>query len=96
MLQGDLVEVLEELGVDLVLSGHDHHYARFFPRKATTFVVTGGGGKNLYRVKDAENLVYAESVFHFLEVHADATSLVLRALDLSGATFDELTIRKPR
>ena len=96
VLQGDLVEVLEELGVDLVLSGHDHHYARFFPRKATTFVVTGGGGKNLYRVKDAENLVYAESVFHFLEVHADATSLVLRALDLSGATFDELTIRKPR
>jgi len=94
VLRGDLTEVLERLGVDLVFSGHDHHYARFAPRKSTTYIVTGGGGKNLYRVRDAENLVYAESVFHFVEVRADLGSLVVRAVDLSGSVFDELTIRK--
>ena len=96
VLQGDLVDVLERLGVDLVFSGHDHHYARFAPRGSTTYVVTGGGGKDLYRVRDAENLIYAESVFHFVEVRADPGSLVVRAIDLSGAVFDELTIRKQR
>ncbi|MEZ6185926.1 MAG: metallophosphoesterase [Planctomycetota bacterium] len=91
-----LVPLLEAHRVDLVLSGHDHLYARFFPHGSTTYVVSGGGGKNLYRTQDAEGLVYAESVFHFLEVTAEPGKLWLRAIDASDNVFDELVLEKPQ
>jgi predicted phosphodiesterase len=34
--------------VDVVLSGHDHNYQRFAPRRGVTYVVHGGGGARLY------------------------------------------------
>ncbi|HBP18799.1 MAG TPA: hypothetical protein DEA08_13575 [Planctomycetes bacterium] len=89
-----LVPVLEAGRVDLVLSGHDHNYARFLPRERCTYVVSGGGGKSLYSVQSREDLAYGESVFHFLEVQARPQSLVLRAIDARGSPFDQLELRK--
>ncbi|MDQ1568767.1 MAG: hypothetical protein QOF96_3647, partial [Actinomycetota bacterium] len=34
--------------VPLVLNGHDHDYQRFLTAEGTTFIVTGGGGRELY------------------------------------------------
>jgi 3',5'-cyclic AMP phosphodiesterase CpdA len=42
------VPVLERYRVRLVLSGHDHNYQRFVPRRGVTYVVHGGGGAQLY------------------------------------------------
>jgi hypothetical protein len=42
------VPLLERYGVQLVLSGHDHNYQRFVPRRGVTYVVHGGGGRRLY------------------------------------------------
>ena len=39
------VPLLERHHVDLVLSGHDHHYERFTPQNGVSYVVSGGGGK---------------------------------------------------
>lgn len=89
-----LVPILEAARVDLVLSGHDHNYCRFLPREYCTYVVSGGGGKSLYSVKSRNDLAYAESVFHFLEVQARPKSLVLRAIDARGYPFDQLELRK--
>lgn len=89
-----LVPILEEGRVDLVLSGHDHNYSRFLPRKRCTYIVSGGGGKSLYSVKSRDDLAYAESVFHFLEVQARPESLVLRAIDARGSPFDQLELRR--
>lgn len=36
--------------VQLVLSGHDHNYQRFLPRRRVTYVVDGGGGAHLYAI----------------------------------------------
>lgn len=89
-----LAPILEEAGVDLVLQGHDHAYSRFLPRGKTNYVVSGGGGKSLYKVGDRPELAYSESVFHFVEVKAVPGQLTLHAIDLSGSPFDELIVRK--
>ena len=34
--------------VALVISGHDHYYERFRSANGVTYVVTGGGGYDLY------------------------------------------------
>lgn len=90
-----IMPLLEEHGVDLCLSGHDHCYARFFPVGRVTYVTTGGGGKDLYQVRDDPRLAYAESVFHFLEVTVEAREMRLRAIDAGGRAFDAVSIRKP-
>lgn len=89
-----ILPVLEAARVDLVLSGHDHAYARFFPVRGVTHVVTGGGGKSLYQVVETPNLAYAESVFHFVEGEVEGRRLTLRAIDTTGRVFDTVTILK--
>src|SRR5918992_3695708 len=34
--------------VSLALTGHDHEYQRFLSAEGTTYIVTGGGGRELY------------------------------------------------
>jgi predicted phosphodiesterase len=41
-------DLFVEHGVDLVFSGHDHHYARGEADNGLSFVVAGGGGAPLY------------------------------------------------
>jgi Calcineurin-like phosphoesterase len=45
------VPLLERHGVQLVLSGHDHNYQRFVPRRGVTYVVHGGGVGSYYPVR---------------------------------------------
>ena len=43
------VPLFERYGVRLVLSGHDHNYQRFAPRRGVRYVVHGGGGGRFYQ-----------------------------------------------
>ena len=45
------VPLFERYGVHLVLSGHDHNYQRFVPRRGVTYVVHGGGVGSYYAVR---------------------------------------------
>jgi hypothetical protein len=45
------VPLFERHRVRLVLSGHDHNYQRFAPRRGVRYVVHGGGGRGLYELK---------------------------------------------
>jgi hypothetical protein len=45
------VSLFESQGVRLVLSGHDHNYQRFAPRRGVRYVVHGGGGARLYPIR---------------------------------------------
>ena len=93
-IQQSIVPALTRGKVDLVLSGHDHIYARFFPSSGPTYVVTGGGGQSLYPVNQNDRLAYAESVFHYVEVVAERSSMRLTAIDARGRPFDATTLRK--
>ncbi|HKF13736.1 MAG TPA: metallophosphoesterase [Gaiellaceae bacterium] len=42
------VPLFERYRVRLVLSGHDHNYQRFAPRRGVRYVVHGGGGGRFY------------------------------------------------
>jgi hypothetical protein len=45
------VPLFERHRVTLVLSGHDHNYQRFAPRRGVRYVVHGGGNSNLYPIE---------------------------------------------
>jgi hypothetical protein len=45
------VPLFERYGVQLVLTAHEHSYQRFVPQNGVLYVVHGGGGSVLYRLR---------------------------------------------
>jgi hypothetical protein len=95
--QGDRADLVEHLwpllvahGVDLMLCGNDHNYQRFHDPGEPVVVVTGGGGKSLYELKDHPRLRRALSVFEFVCVDVVRCKLTLRVLGTAGETLDDL------
>jgi predicted phosphodiesterase len=86
--------ILEAHQVDLVLSGHDHHYERMEPQNGVNYVVTGGGGRGTRPVRGADFTAFAESVLHFVYVEIEADQLLLHAIDATGVEFDQLVISR--
>jgi Calcineurin-like phosphoesterase len=82
-------------GVHLVLSGHDHNYQRF-ERDGVTFVVHGGGAAGLYTLRPCPvgypRRVAARVGHGFVHVTADAGSLLVRIVDLTGKTIDRFEV----
>jgi tartrate-resistant acid phosphatase type 5 len=92
------VPVFERHKVALVLNGHDHNYQRFVSGAGVTYVVTGGGGKGLYRLDachDGEPRRVAMAMrHHFTAVEVRARSLTLTAVADDGAVLDQAVIRR--
>jgi hypothetical protein len=88
--------ILERGAVDLVLNGHDHNYQRF--REGTTnFVVAGGGGADLYDLRECapgvpERLAGHDSSHSFVTVEGDAGELRLAAVDVEGKVVDQTVL----
>jgi 3',5'-cyclic AMP phosphodiesterase CpdA len=91
-----LAPLFERRDVDLVLSGHDHNYQRFGPRNGVTYVVHGGGGARLYRVRGCPRGFpkrrAARAIRGWLHILAGPTSLRVRAIGPKGAVRDEAFI----
>ena len=87
-----IAPILEKHGVQLVLSGHDHHYERTLPQRGTAYVVTGGGGRGTYHVNESRFTAFADSVIHFLVVEVGTEQLVLHAIDATGVEFDSMVV----
>lgn len=95
--------LIERHKVDLVLTGHDHHYERFQPIKkfssdpsfpGTVHVLTGGGGRGLYSTGQQSETVYAESAFHYTRFDVSANSIRGRAVRIDGRVIDDFVIAK--
>ena len=93
-LTGALVPRLARAGVDLVLCGHDHLYARYQPRDGVTYVTTGGGGGKLYAPGPDPRLACAARAHHFLAGALEGPRLELRAVGLDGAELDRVVLEK--
>ena len=81
-------QLLNSGRVALVLTGHDHDYQRFLSAEGTTFIVTGGGGRELYRLipgcRPPEMRAGAvEHHFVGVEVYSDRMALAAVAVDRS-------------
>jgi 3',5'-cyclic AMP phosphodiesterase CpdA len=92
------VPVIEDHRVALVLNGHDHNYQRFVSPAGTTYVVTGGGGKQLYPLdacatgspERAAGLVR----HHFTAVEVRNGSLAVTAVGADDRVLDRTVIRR--
>jgi hypothetical protein len=92
------VPVLERNRVALVLNGHDHNYQRFVSTAGVNYVVTGGGGKQLYPVtrcpSGTPRRVAAVARNHFTAVEVRQRSLTVRAVGGNGQVIDWVVIRR--
>lgn len=90
--------VIERHRVNLVLNGHDHLYHRFLSPGGVTYVVTGGGGYDLYAHTPGcspPELQASAVRHHFTGVEVFADHLVISAVGTDGLVFDRAEIPLP-
>lgn len=91
-IRKDLEPVFSRNGVDIVFSGHDHDYERTRPIEGVTYVVTGGGGRELYRAGESGWTAFSASEHNAVRVRLDGGSLHLEALRSDGSVLDQLDL----
>lgn len=90
------VPLFDEFRVDLVLSSHDHNYQRFTVG-STAYVVSGGGGADLYALDDCpegspQRLAANDQKHHFLSVEAADTEMLIQVIDTQGRVLDSFSL----
>lgn len=86
------VPLFERHGVDLVLNGHNHGYEHSF-QNGVHYVVTGGGGAQLYPcVDDPPTLVTCVSDNHFLLLVLQGEALSVKTLGVDGLEIDGFAV----
>jgi hypothetical protein len=86
--------LFETYGVDIVFTGHDHHYERTVPINGVVYIVTGGGGAPLRDVDSSSWTAYSEKTYHFCLTDITERKLFLKAIKPDGTVFDTLVIDK--
>ncbi len=99
-----LVPILEQYGVNMAFSGHDHDYERTYPilgnqvssveAGGVIYVVTGGGGASLYPVLAGWWTAFVQSAYEFARVDVDGCQLRLRAIGRTGTVLDDTTVNR--
>jgi hypothetical protein len=94
--------LFEQYNVQLVLSGHEHAYERSVPwreststaRQAVTYIVTGGGGAELYPTGRSAWTAFSRSTDHYVLTTFTAADFTLEAVDAAGAVIDRFTLNR--
>lgn len=85
-------DVFERYGVQVVFSGHDHHYHHAYTN-GTHYVVCGGGGGHLYENTAIQpETVLTEKVHHYITVDVEEDTATLTATDIDGAVIESFTV----
>jgi 3',5'-cyclic AMP phosphodiesterase CpdA len=81
--------------VALVLTGHDHDYERYLTPEGTTFIVTGGGGRDLYPLIPGCNAPERRTgavKHHFTGVEVYSDRMAVSAVTADGKVLDRVEI----
>lgn len=97
-----IVPILEKYNVNLVFSGHEHNYERTClmlrgkcGEQGITYIVTGGGGADLYEFGKPKPYSIARSVsHHFVVFNTNKCELQARAINLEGVIIDSFTLNR--
>jgi 3',5'-cyclic AMP phosphodiesterase CpdA len=77
--------LLQQHRVHLYLCGHDHDLQHLeFEGHPTSFVLSGGGGADLYDIKLPNRGPYSQKVYGFTHLEATRHRLIVRHLDVEG------------
>jgi hypothetical protein len=95
-----LAPILEQNGVHLVLSGHEHVYQRSKPRftyfyekpPGTIFVTTGGAGSNTYAPGSFVFVMAGTATSHYLRATVTSNVLRIQAIGPELQILDDFTI----
>jgi len=89
-------DVFERHQVQVVFSGHDHHYHRAV-KGGTHYVTTAGGGAGLYDTDAIQpESVKWEKTHHYMTVDVGRTEATLKAIDLDGNLIETFTVERRR
>jgi 3',5'-cyclic AMP phosphodiesterase CpdA len=86
------VPVFARHRVNLVLAGHEHNYERTTPQSGVTYIVSGGGGADLYDVGRSSFTATSAKKHHFVDLNVFADRIEGRAVDANGQVFDTFRI----
>ena len=90
------VPLFERYGVRIVLSGHDHNYQRFVPRRGVTYVVHGGGAGAFYPItacpKSYPRRVRARREHGWLYLVFTDDQMTGWTVNMSGRRTDRFTV----
>jgi 3',5'-cyclic AMP phosphodiesterase CpdA len=78
-------------GVDVVFTGHDHHYERTLPQDGVVWIISGAAAK-LTRVDGADFTAHAESTLQFMLVRIDGDVMDIKAVTTDGSVIDQVTL----
>ncbi len=93
-VQNILQPVFEQNGVSVVITGHNHYYARAIVN-GIQHITTGGGGAPLYQVEqpNAENIVTTDISHHFLKINIlNNNNLSIEAIRENGTIIETTNI----
>jgi hypothetical protein len=92
--QSALCPLFEGEGVDVVLAGHNHNYARC-EVNGIQYVTTGGGGAPLYPVDATRpHVAAAASVNHFVRLAFEGDTMTVTAIRVDGEVIDSVDVVK--
>lgn len=88
-LDNQLKDILKRHGVDVVLAGHNHFYARMFPQDGTRYFVSGGGGRRIYGFAPQPGYVAMGGVFlHYVYTRITDSRFEYYTIDSRGRSRD--------
>lgn len=92
-LRKTIVPLIEKYKVNVVFTGHDHHYERSEVNGIAYFVV-GGGGAPLYpQARKSEASKVFAPVYHFSVLERKKDELKINVYDIEDKVIDELKIK---
>ncbi len=91
-VQNSLTPLFRKYGVDVVFAGHHHDYQRRVV-DGITYIVTGGGGAEIYPITRPDPALQAfANQHHFIWATMDGDSLTANVISVDGQELDHFTL----
>ena len=88
-LKQGIEKILQAGGAQIVLSGHNHYYARLKPENGINYIISGGGGKDLVTPRNGEVVAKIGKAYHFTYFEVYPDQMTFEAIPASGQALDQ-------